>query len=79
MEFKKDYQKYSFDYYKVSSKHSRRLIKALELFSFNYLEALSANLNKYNNPYNELLYFDIDLLRVINDVLSLKLNQEQWI
>ena len=75
VEMQKDYNEYN----KICSKHSKKLIKAVEMFSFNYLETLLPILNKYNNPNNELLYFDVDLLRVIDDVLSLKLNQEQYI
>ena len=64
------------DYDKVVSKHSIKLIKLIELFTFNYLETIDNFVSKYNNPKNELLYFDIDLLIVINDVISLKLTEE---
>ena len=64
------------DYYKIASRHSHKLIKLMELFTFNYLEILSNIVGKYNNPKNELLYFDLDLLIVINDVISLKLTEE---
>ena len=36
-------------------------------------------MNKYCNPKNELLYFDIDLLIVTNDVISLKVVEESLI
>ena len=64
------------DYDKIVSKHSIKLIKLIELFTFNYLETIDNIVSKYNNPQNELLYFDIDLLIVINDVISLKLTEE---
>ena len=64
------------DYDKIVSKHSFKLIKLTELFTFNYLETIDNFVSKYNNPKNELLYFDIDLLIVINDVISLKLTEE---
>jgi len=64
------------DYDKIVSKHSFKLIKLIELFTFNYLETIDNFVSKYNNPKNELLYFDIDLLIVINDVISLKLTEE---
>ena len=64
------------DYDKIVSKHSFKLIKLTELFTFNYLETIDNFVSKYNNPKNELLYFDIDLLIVINDVISLKLTVE---
>ena len=67
------------DYFKVVSKHSYKLIRLTELFTFNYLETLSNIVNKYNNPKNELLYFDLDLLIVTNDVISLKLTEEALI
>ena len=67
------------DYYKAVSKHSYKFIRLIELFTYNYLETLSHIVNKYNNPKNELLYFDIDLLIVTNDVISLKLTEEALI
>ena len=79
MEYKIEIQNDSEEYERICSKHCKKLIKAVEMFSFNYLETLFSILNKYNNPNNELLYFDLDLLRVTDDVLSLKLNQEQYI
>ena len=68
-----------YDYYKVASRHSHRFIKLMELFTFNYLETVSNMFSKYNNPKNELLYFDIDLLIVTNDVISLKLTEDALI
>ena len=67
------------NYYKVASRHSHKFIKLMELFTFNYLETISDVVGKYNNPKNELLYFDIDLLIVTNDVISLKLTEEALI
>ena len=67
------------DYYKSASKHSLKLIQLIELFTFNYLETISNIVSKYNNPKNELLYFDIDLLIVTNDVISLKLTEDALI
>ena len=67
------------EYYKVASRHSHRFIKLMELFTFNYLETVSNIVGKYNNPKNELLYFDIDLLIVTNDVISLKLTEDALI
>jgi hypothetical protein len=64
------------DYNTVASKHSRKFIKLIELFTFNYLETIDKFVSKHNNPQNELLYFDIDLLIVINDVISLKLTED---
>ena len=64
------------DYNTVASKHSRKFIKLIELFTFNYLETIDNFVSKHNNPQNELLYFDIDLLIVINDVISLKLTED---
>ena len=64
------------DYDKIVSKHSVKFIKLIELFTFNYLETIDNFVSKYNNPKNELLYFDIDLLIVINDAISLKLTEE---
>ena len=66
-------------YYKVVSRHSQKFIRLIELFTFNYLETLSNLVSKYNNPKNELLYFDLDLLVVTNDVISLKLTEEALI
>ena len=79
MEYKIELQKDFTEYYKVCSKHCRKLIKAVEMFFFNYFETLLSVVNRYNNPYNELLYFDVDLLRVTDDVLTLKLTQDQLI
>ena len=67
------------NYYKVVSRHSQKFIRLIELFTFNYLETLSNIVSKYNNPKNELLYFDLDLLVVTNDVISLKLTEEALI
>ena len=67
------------NYYKIVSKHSQKLIRLIELFTFNYLETLSNIVSRYNNPQNELLYFDIDLLIVTNDVISLKLTEDSLI
>ena len=67
------------DYYKIVSRHSHRFIKLIELFSFNYLETITNAASKYFNPKNELLYFDLDLLIVTNDVISLKLTEEALI
>ena len=64
------------DYNKIVSRHSVKFIKLIELFTFNYLETIDNFVSKFNNPKNELLYFDIDLLIVINDVISLKLTEE---
>ena len=75
-EFDIKYQNSIKDYYKAVSKHSHKFLKLMELFTFNYLETISNIVNKYNNPKNELLYFDIDLLIVTNDVISLKLTEE---
>ena len=75
-EFEIKHQKSIKDYYKSASRHSHKFIKLVELFTFNYLETISNIVNKYNNPKNELLYFDIDLLIVTNDVISLKLTEE---
>ena len=64
------------DYDQIVSRYSVKFIKLIELFTFNYLETIDNFVSKYNNPKNELLYFDIDLLIVINDVISLKLTEE---
>ena len=63
----------------ASSRHSYKFIKLIELFAFNYLETISNIVSKYYNPKNELLYFDLDLLIVINDVISLKLDEDELI
>ena len=78
-EFDINQQKNITDYYKIVSKHSHKFIKLIELFTFNYLETLSNIVSRYNNPKNELLYFDIDLLMITNDVISLKLTEESLI
>ena len=75
-EFEIKTQKNINNYYKVASRHSHKFIKLMELFTFNYLEVISNVVGKYNNPKNELLYFDLDLLIVTNDVISLKLTEE---
>ena len=67
------------EYDNVSSRHSYKLIKLIELFTFNYLETISNIVSKFYNPKNELLYFDLDLLIVINDVISLKLDEDEII
>ena len=63
----------------ISSRHSYKFIKLIELFAFNYLETISNIVSKFYNPKNELLYFDLDLLIVINDVISLKLDEDELI
>ena len=60
------------DYYKIASKHSNKFLKLIEFFLYNYFETITDIMNRYCNPKNELLYFDIDLLIVTNDVISLK-------
>ena len=67
------------DYYKITSKHSNKFLKIIEFFLYNYFETISDIMNKYCNPKNELLYFDIDLLIVTNDVLSLKVVEDSLI
>ena len=66
-------------YYKIASKHSNKFVKIIEFFLYSYFETISDIMNKYCNPKNELLYFDIDLLIVTNDVLSLKVVEENLI
>ena len=67
------------DYYKITSKHSNKFLKIIEFFLYSYFETISDIMNKYCNPKNELLYFDIDLLIVTNDVLSLKVVEDSLI
>ena len=67
------------DYYKITSKHSNKFLKIIEFFLYSYFETISDVMNKYCNPKNELLYFDIDLLIVTNDVLSLKVVEDSLI
>ena len=67
------------EYDLTSSRHSYKFIKLIELFAFNYLETISNIVSKFYNPKNELLYFDLDLLIVINDVISLKLDEDELI
>ena len=67
------------DYCKLISKHSNRFLKLIEFFLYNYFETISDIMNKYCNPKNELLYFDIDLLIVTNDVISLKVVEDSLI
>ena len=67
------------DYYKISSKHSKKFLKLIEFFLYNYFETITDIMNKYCNPSNELLYFDIDLLIVTNDVISLKVNEDSLV
>ena len=67
------------DYYKITSKHSNKFLKIIEFFFYSYFETISDIMNKYCNPKNELLYFDIDLLIVTNDVLSLKVVEDSLI
>ena len=67
------------DYYKITSKHSNKFLKTIEFFLYSYFETISDIMNKYCNPKNELLYFDIDLLIVTNDVLSLKVVEDSLI
>ena len=64
------------DYYKIASKHSNKFLKLIEFFLYNYLETTTDLMNRYCNPKNELLYFDIDLLIVTNDVISLKVVED---
>ena len=67
------------DYYKITSKHSNKFLNFIEYFFYNYFETITDILNKYCNPKNELLYFDIDLLIVTNDVISLKVVEDSLI
>ena len=67
------------DYYKISSKHSNKFLKLIEFFLYNYLETITDIMNRYCNPKNELLYFDIDLLIVTNDVIALKVAEDSLI
>lgn len=67
------------EYDLTSSRHSYKFIKLIELFAYNYLETISNIVSKFYNPKNELLYFDLDLLIVINDVISLKLDEDELI
>ena len=67
------------EYNQIASKHSRKFIKLIEMFTFNYLETITDFISKYNNPKNSLLYFDLDLLMIVNDVISLKLTEESLI
>ena len=64
------------DYYKIASKHSNKFLKLIEFFLYNYLETITDLMNRYCNPKNDLLYFDIDLLIVTNDVISLKVVED---
>ena len=54
-------------------------MKLIEFFLYNYLETITDIMNIYCNPKNELLYFNIDLLVVKNDVISLKVNEDSLI
>ena len=78
-EFQIQKQDYENEYNQIASKHSRKFIKLIEMFTFNYLETITDFISKYNNPKNDLLYFDLDLLMIINDVISLKLTEEALI
>ena len=78
-EFQIQKQDYESEYNQIASKHSRKFIKLIEMFTFNYLETITDFVSKYNNPKNDLLYFDLDLLMIINDVISLKLTEESLI
>ena len=78
-EFQIQKQDYENEYNQIASKHSRKFIKLIEMFTYNYLETITDFVSKYNNPKNDLLYFDLDLLMIINDVISLKLTEESLI
>ena len=67
------------DYYKIASKHSNKFLKLTEFFLYSYLETVSDIMNRYCNPKNELLYFDIDILIVTNDVISLKVVEDSLV
>ena len=54
-------------------------MKLIEFFLYNYLETITDIMNRYCNPKNELLYFDIDLLIVTNDVIALKVAEDSLI
>ena len=78
-EFQIQKQDFENEYNEMVSKHSRKFIKLIKMFTFNYLETITDFVSKYNNPKNDLLYFDLDLLMIINDVISLKLTEESLI
>ena len=78
-EFQINEQQSMDDYYKITSKHSNKFLKFIEFFLYNYFETISNLMNKYCNPKNELLYFDIDLLIVTNDVISLKVLEDSLV
>ena len=78
-EFQINEQQSMDDYYKITSKHSNKFLKFIEFFLYNYFETISDLMNKYCNPNNELLYFDIDLLIVTNDVISLKVLEDSLV
>ena len=67
------------DYYKIASKHSNKFLKSIEFFLYNYFETISDIMNRYCNPKNELLYFDIDILIVTNDLISLKVVEDSLV
>ena len=66
-------------YYKIISKHSFQLLKLFEFFMNSYFETISDFANKYCNPKNDLFYFDIDLLIVTNDLISIKVAEDSLI
>ena len=78
-EFQIKEQQHMDDYYKITSKHSNKFLKLIEFFLYNYFETLTDIMNKYCNPKNELLYLDMDLLIVTNEVLSLKLIEDSLV
>ena len=78
-EFQIQEQQHMDDYYKITSKHSNKFLKLIEFFLYNYFETLTDIMNKYCNPKNELLYLDMDLLIVTNEVLSLKLIEDSLV
>ena len=72
-----DYEQYLLN--DLVSKKFKKKINLLKLFLLSYFELIDNFFTKYFNPINELKYYEIDILKVINDSLNLKLTKDNLI